>query len=247
MSRAIGNCQHIKQGIIISINSWIKNEWLINPQPSIIILHKSSKNVSEFPEVHSGNSHHNMHVRFTLLPSSEHLQAVYTRDIHAELNSFLVLLISEVRNTAITGKLRTFWECNKYQGGYFNSCHFTQKPNVVGIIKTSFLKALNTEVNSKQGSRIWGNGKWMKQTFFLTEKEKYPGKGKATVKLVPNRNRQWKKHLNNLTHKTSQRLPWHDTWNNYHLESFTGISQPARERLVEMILKKQPKTSRVVI
>lgn len=108
---------------------------------------------------------------------------IYTRDIHAELNSFLVLLISEVRNTAITGKLRTFWECNKYQGGYFNSCHFTQKPNVVGIIKTSFLKALNTEVNSKQGSRIWGNGKWMKQTFFFNWKGKIPRKGKSYCQI----------------------------------------------------------------
>lgn len=100
-------------------------------------------------------------MRFILILSSEDLQGVYMKNIHAELISFMFLLISEVRNIVKFGKLRTFWKSIKYQRAYFTSYNFTQEPSF-GDHKDQFLKvctALSMEVNSKQGSKSWENRK----------------------------------------------------------------------------------------
>lgn len=128
-------------------------------------------------------------MRFILLHSSEDLQAVYMKSIHVKLISFMFLLISKVRNTLSIEKLNIL---KNYQvpRGYFNSYNFTQKPNALGIIKTSFLKALKMEVNSNQGSRGLENGKWIEKPAFFNRKRKITTRGKTTVKLVANTNRQ---------------------------------------------------------
>lgn len=83
---------------------------------------------------------------------------------------------------------------------------------------TGFLKALNTEVNSKQGSRDWERGEVDRTDYFpFKRKREIPTKGNDIVKLMPNRNRQWRNHLNNLTDKASKSFSRHDTQNNYHL------------------------------
>lgn len=119
---------------------WIKN-WLINFQPLISILNKSLKKVWGFTKFCSREP--------SKKSSSEDFQVVYIKNIHAKLILFVFLMISKVRNIVSIRKLRTFWKSAKYQRVYFNSRNFTQKPNVWGIVKTSFLKVLKKSLPSK--------------------------------------------------------------------------------------------------
>lgn len=148
-------------------------------------------------------------MRFILF-FSEDLWAVHMKITYEKLISFMCLLVSKVRNIVSIRKLKTFWKSAKYQRAHFNCCNFTQKPDVRGTVKTSFLQALNTEVNSQHGRRAGKEEMDRTDRVLFRRKRKIPTEGKAIVKLMPNTNRKWRNYLNNLTNKTSKSFSWHD-------------------------------------